>query len=171
MSLEEFLALPETEPPTELIDGYPCQKPVGKTRHSRAQTNLILLLARSPATAGGRPWVELGFRGSKVRPGNLRVPDVAFSLPGNEPNDDEDYPGRAPDLAAEVRSEGQSIRHLEGRLAFLRELGTRCTLLIDPETKSVRVHDGEHSWLAAGDDEVVLESLGGFSFRVSELWR
>lgn len=168
MTLDEFLALPETEPATELIDGYPCQKPVGKLRHSRAQTNLLLLLARSPATSAGRPLVELGVRRGRA---NLRVPDVSYYLPGNEPGAIADYPERAPDLAIEVRSEGQLIRILEERLAFLREQGTACTLLVDPEARTVYVTDAARSWVATSDDAVTLDSLAGFSFTVSDLWR
>lgn len=54
MTVEEFIALPETEPATELIDGYPCQKPVGTKPHSRATWRLGRLFDRHPATAGER---------------------------------------------------------------------------------------------------------------------
>ena len=170
MTLAEFLELPETEPYTELIDGELCQKPVGKNRHSAAQGNLFRLLARHPATASGARRPELGFRFPRTSRGNLRVPDVSYYLPGYVPDPDEDYPERAPDLAAEVRSKGQSITPQRERLAFLRSQGTRCTLLIDPEAQTVEVHDGERTALASGDGEVRLEALAGFSFGVAELW-
>jgi Uma2 family endonuclease len=171
MTLDEFLALPETKPYTELIDGVPCQKPVGKIRHSRAQWLLPRLLDRHPATSAGSPWPELGFKFRRTTAGNLRVPDVSYYLPGSvKPDLDEDYPETPPDLAAEVRSDGQTLRSLRERLAFLREQGSRCTLLIDPEKRTVEVHDGDRSWTASGDDEVVLEQLNGFSFKVDELF-
>ena len=171
MTLDEFLALPETKPYTELIDGVPCQKPVGKMRHSRAQWLLPRLLDRHPATSAGSPWPELGFKFRRTAAGNLRVPDVSYYLPGNiDPDSKEDYPEVAPDLAAEVRSEGQGLPGLRARLAFLREQGTRCTLLIDPEARTVEVHDGGRNWTASEHDEVVLEQLNGFSFRVDELF-
>jgi len=170
MTLDEFLALPETEPATELIDGYPCQKPVGKKPHSRATWRLGRLLDRHPATAGGSVYPELGFRFARTTPGNLRVPDLSYYLPGHD-DDDSDYPERAPDLAVEVRSEGQLVRVLEERLAFLREQGTACTLLVDPEAQSVHVHEGDRSWTASGDDTVTLASLAGFSFTVRDLWQ
>ncbi len=170
MTLGEFLALPETKPYTELIEGEPCQKPVGKNRHSTAQTNLLLLLARNPATAQGKPRTELGFRFPGTPRGNLRVPDVSYYLPGYAPDASEDYPERAPDLAAEVRSRGQPVTSQRERLAFLRTQGTRCTLLIDPEAKTVEVHDAERTSVVAGTDEVRPGALAGFSFAVSELW-
>ena len=171
MTLEEFLALPETEPATELIDGYPCQKPVGKLRHARAILRLQVLLLQHPATASGLPLVELGSRYPATSAGNLRVPDLSFFLPGNDPGAEASYPARAPDLAVEVRSEGQALHPLEGRLSFLREQGTSSTLLIDPEAKTVFVHDGQRSWTASGNDVVTLEQHGGFSFPVGDLWK
>lgn len=170
MTLDEFLELPETKPYTELINGELCQKPVGKNRHSAAQSNLLLLLARHPATTQGKPRIELGFRFPRTSHGNLRVPDVSYYLPGYVPNPDEDYPERAPDLAAEIRSKGQSLAAQRERLAFLRSQGTRCTLLIDPEAQTVEVHDGDRTSTVAGAGEVRLESLAGFSFTVPELW-
>jgi len=171
MTLDEFLALPETKPYTELIDGVPCQKPVGKVRHSRAQGSLERLLILHLATRDGTNWPELGFKFRRTSAGNLRVPDVSYYLPGSvEPDSDEDYPEVPPDLAAEVRSQGQGLPGLRARLAFLREQGTRCTLLIDPEARTVEAHDGERSWTALADDEVVLEQLNGFSFKVDQLF-
>jgi Uma2 family endonuclease len=170
VSLEEFLRLPETEPYTELVDGVMEQKPVGKNRHSVAQTELVMLLRLHPATREGRAVTELGVRFPATRLGNLRVPDVAFYTDRSAVRLEEDYPGSAPDLAAEIRSPGQSLRTLRERLAFLREQGTRCTLLIDPEAQTVEVHDGARTVTASAAEEVTLDALGGFSFRVGQLF-
>ena len=86
------------------------------------------------------------------------------------PDLDEDYPERVPDLAAEVRSKGQSSASLRERLAFLRAQGTGCTLLIDPDAQTVEVHDGERTSVVGDNDAVRLEALAEFSFIVSELW-
>lgn len=172
MTLEEFLALPETKPYTELIDGVRCQKPVGKPRHSRAQAKLFAALLTSPRTAAGTVWPELGFRFPRTTLGNLRVPSVSYYAPGSvDPQVLEGYPDRAPDLAAEVRSEGQSVVALQHRLSFLREQGTVCTLLIDPDKRTVEVRDGDHAWLAGEHDEVTLVHLNGFAFQVADLFR
>ena len=170
VSLEEFLRLPETEPSTELVDGVMEQKPVGKNRHSIAQTELVLLLRLHPGTSTGRAVTELGVRFPRARMGNLRVPDVAFYTDRAAINRDEDYPALPPDLAAEVRSQGPPLRVLRERLAFLREQGTRCTLLIDPEEQFVEVHDGPRTFTAGPADEVRLDELGGFSFRAGQLF-
>src|SRR5688572_24861239 len=137
LTLEEFLAMPETEPYTELIDGVPSQKPVGSEQHSQAQTNLVVLLRLSEVTASGRTRAELSVRFPATARGNLRIPDVSYYLPGHEDESGAKYPARVPDLAAEVLSEGQTWTNLQRRLAFLREQGTRCTLLIDPTKQRV----------------------------------
>ncbi len=170
MSLDEFLALPETEPATELIDGVPCQKPVGSEDHSQAQSNLLFLLRLHPATANGRSRVELSVRFLRTERGNLRVPDVSHYLQGHEDRSGAKYPARVPDLAAEVRSEGQSRMALRRRLQFLRGQGSTCTLLILPESHVVEVVDGERSWTATIDDTVTLINLDGFSFAVRHLF-
>ena len=170
MTLDEFLALPETEPYTELIDGVREQKPVGKQPHSIAQFNLGMLLRLHVKTARGRVLTEQGFRFPRSGAGNLRVPDLSYYLQQNRPPADEDYPERAPDFAAEIRSPGQTLAALRGRLAFLREHGTRATLLVDPDAQTVEGHDGERAFTATADDAVVFESLGGFSFKVAELF-
>lgn len=170
MTLEEFLELPETEPYTELIDGELCQKPVGKKKHSRAATRLVILLARHPATRAGEPRAEQGFRFPRTSRGNLRVPDLCWYAPGvDDETDDSGYPARAPDLAVEVLSKGQGRAVLEERLAFLRLQGTRCTLLVDPEASTVTANEDGREWTVSGDGELVLASLGGFSFRPADL--
>lgn len=171
MTLDEFLELPETEPATELVNGELCQKPVPKKPHSRAQLNLAFLLRTHASTLAGRPWVELGNKFPATRRGNLRVPDVSYYFAeSDDPTTDEDYPERAPDLAAEVRSKGQSLQSLRERLAFLREQGTVCTLLIDPEARTVEIHDAGRESTARDTAQVTLDSLKGFSFKVADLF-
>lgn len=170
LTLEEFLALPETTPYTELVDGVPCQKPVGSEKHSRAQGNLYFLLRTHPRIRRGRSRTELGVQFLRTARGNLRVPDVVYYLPENVDRSDSKYPARAPDLAAEVISEGQSRATLRRRLEFLREHGTICTLLIDPEDETVEVYDGESVFTARADEQVTLAGVNGFSFVPRDLF-
>lgn len=44
ISLEEFLALPETKPASEYVDGQVIQKPMPKGNHSAIQGELIIAL-------------------------------------------------------------------------------------------------------------------------------
>lgn len=170
MSLDEFLALPEEKPYLELIDGDVCQKPMGKKRHSRAQSRLLYVLERHDATNSGDAFVELTLPIGGSGRANARIPDVSYYRSGRSGDPNEDYPKELPDLVAEVRSEGQTVAAIESRLAFLREHGEPVTLLIDPETKTVTVHDGDRSWVAIPGERVTIETLDGFDFEVDALF-
>jgi Uma2 family endonuclease len=94
-----------------------------------------------------------------ARQSRLLTPDEFLEQPETEPYTE-----------LEVLSKGQSAAGQQDRLAFLREQGVTCTLLIDPESRTVEVHDSGRTWVASAGDEVVLSGLGGFSFRVGELF-
>jgi Uma2 family endonuclease len=81
------------------------------------------------------------------------------------------YPTEPADLAVEVRSPGRTVASLQQRLAFLRDQGVPSTLLIDPETENVYVHDAGREWVASHHDTVVMDGLDGFSFAVADLFR
>jgi Uma2 family endonuclease len=169
MTLEEFLALPEEKPYLELIDGEVQRKPVGKNKHANAQGELIYLLRAYSRTHGGKALVEGGVTivGDNR---NFRVPDVSYFGPDQALDLDHAYASEAPRLAVEVRSEGQSLRALRERLAFFREHGSQATLLVDPDARTVEVHDGDRTWTATAEDVVTLESVPDFSFRVADLF-
>ncbi|MBA4179511.1 MAG: hypothetical protein C0506_02885 [Anaerolinea sp.] len=168
LTLDDFLALPEDKPYLELIDGEVCQKPVGKKKHSRAARRIARLLEDHPATRAGEVLPELGMHWWGTARSDHRVPDVSYYAGGRRVT--EPYPDEPPDLVIEVRSEGQSTESIEARLTFLRDQGVPRTLHIDPESESVSVWERGRSWTVQRDEEVRLESLGGFSFAVSDLF-
>ena len=168
MTLEDFLALPEEKPALELIDGKVCQKPMAKYDHSTAQVGMVIALHEHPATAGGRIMTELGLNAPDAALPNHRVPDLAYFRSGRQLS--KPYPSEPPDLAVEIRSEGQTVAQQLGRLAFLREQGTGCTILIDPITRTVHVHDHGHEWTAKSGETVTLGGLDGFTFAVAKLF-
>ena len=95
LTLSEFLARPETEPASELIDGEVVQKPVPRIEHNFPVGNLYLWLFAHPATSAGIALTEQGlpYPGSEM--GNLRVPDLVFFAAGRE-FPDEGYPSEPP---------------------------------------------------------------------------
>lgn len=168
LTLEEFLALPEEKPALELIEGEVCQKPVAKEAHSYAQLGIIRALLLDEQTARGHIRPELGISFPAGLRDNHRVPDVVYYRPERRPP--HPYPTEAPDLAVEVRSEGQGMERVRARLAFLRERGTGSTLLVDPQRRLVEVHDGDRSWTAHNGETVTLEQLDAFTFAVGDLF-
>jgi Uma2 family endonuclease len=167
--LDEFMSWPEDSPALELIDGVPEQKPVPSLPHSRAAKRLGQLLDSHPATHKGEWLLEVG-KSYHTPLGNHRVPDLSFYSEHRLPRRDEIYPEAAADLAAEVKSKGQGNESQLARLRFLRSQGVKVGLLIDPERETVTVLDDEGERRFNGNNEITLPELGGFTFRVSQLF-
>ena len=171
MSLEDFLQLPEEKPANELIDGEVCQKAMRTTTQAVALANLMRRLILDPLAAQGLPLYSLGFNFPDALRANHRVPDLSYYRP-SRPMPHSPYPleSEMPDLVVEIRSEGQTRASQAARLLFLRERGVPCTLLIDPEQRTVTVHELDREWTAGVGEIVTLATLGGFSFPVVGLF-
>ena len=77
LTLESFLALPETKPGSEYIHGQVFQKPMPKTRHSRLQgklTEAINRVAEDKQIAYAFPELRCTFGGRSL------IPDIAVFL-------------------------------------------------------------------------------------------
>ncbi len=78
-----------------------------------------------------------------IAAGLVRIPDVAFfawaSLPGGK-RPKQPIPAIAPDLAVEVVSKGNRKREIDRKLREYFDAGTRLVWLVDPRTRTVRVH-------------------------------
>ncbi len=71
ISLEAFLALPETQPASEYIDGKITQKPMPKGRHSRLQGALVSAInqaAELEQIALALPELRCSFGGRSIVP-------------------------------------------------------------------------------------------------------
>lgn len=79
----------------------------------------------------------------QIAAGLVRIPDVAFfawaSLPGRK-RPKQPIPAIAPDLAVEVLSKGNRKREIALKLRQYFAAGTRLVWLVDPRTRTVRVH-------------------------------
>ena len=141
LSLAEFLALPETEPASELIDGEVVQKSMPTFEHGFIQSALSFVLnlfLRSD---------PIGFIGTEVRcifgpPGEERpyVPDLIFIGTARLRQTGPGQPFRgAPDLAVEVVSPDDRPDRVAAKVTFYLLHGVRLVWLIDPETRTVTV--------------------------------
>lgn len=75
ITLEEFLRLPETKPPSEYINGNIIQKPIPEGRHSRLQGKLcttINQVAEDNKIAYAFPELRCTFGGRSI------IPDIAI---------------------------------------------------------------------------------------------
>lgn len=176
LTLDEFLARPDTEPGSEYACGEVYQKPMPDEDHSDLQilfVNMIRqFLAQSPI---GRAHVE--WRCIFGPPGHERVflPDVAFSTHERRAvrgRNERKFLWTAPDLAIEVLSPDQPADEFADKLQFYLLHGVRLVWVVNPETRTIRVYrPGEDSrLLGLGDALDGSDVLPGFSVPVDDIF-
>jgi Uma2 family endonuclease len=141
VSLAEFLAMPETEPASEFIDGRIDLKPMPKGKHSILQMELIiyinsLLMAKGIAVAFPKLRCTFGDRSI--------VPDVAVFRTDRIPKDADGEVANvfsiAPDWVIEILSPEQSSTKVIKKILHCLQHGTEIGWLIDPAEKSVFIY-------------------------------
>ena len=141
LTLESFLALPETKPASEYIDGKIVQKPMPQGKHSVLQTKLIifinsLLLESKIAIALSE--LRCTFGGRSI------VPDIVVLKNENIPKDDDGEVSNvvttAPDWTIEILSPAQSTTKVIKNILHCLNNGTEVGWLIDPAEKMILVY-------------------------------
>ncbi|MGR3276000.1 Uma2 family endonuclease [Acaryochloris marina NIES-2412] len=142
VSLSEFLALPETQPASEYIDGYILQKPIPQGKHSTIQRDLTMAVKPQKR---GRVFPELRctFGGRSI------VPDIAIftweRIPRDEDGSIANQFSLAPDWIVEILSPDQSQTQLTKKILFCLQQGTQLGWLIDPTEQTVFVYASEQA--------------------------
>ncbi|MEM9150350.1 MAG: Uma2 family endonuclease [Cyanobacteria bacterium P01_F01_bin.3] len=138
LTLEAFLALPETKPASEYINGQIIQKPMPKPRHSRIQ--LMLSLAINEALehrelASAFPELRCTFGGRSI------VPDVGVltwsKLPFDEEGELVDEFEGCPDWAIEILSPDQGQKKVWDKVLHALNHGTQMGWLLNPKDRSI----------------------------------
>jgi Uma2 family endonuclease len=140
ITLEEFLALPDTKPASEYIDGEIIQKPMPQGQHSVIQKKLLLTIDPILNDAGiGQAFPELRctFGGRAV------VPDVVVFEEANISYDDNgdivNVVSIPPDWIIEILSPDQSTTKVLKKIDHCLAHGTQMGWLIDPTDQSIFV--------------------------------
>jgi Uma2 family endonuclease len=140
ITLEEFLALPDTKPASEYIDGEIIQKPMPQGQHSIIQGSLLIELTlawRGKGIAQAFPELRCSFGGRVV------VPDVVVFEEANISYDDNDEIVNAisipPDWTIEILSPEQSTTRVLKNINHCLAHGTQMGWLIDPKDRVVFV--------------------------------
>jgi Uma2 family endonuclease len=140
MTLAEFLAMPDTKPASEYIDGQVIQKPMPQGQHSIIQRQLLFAIDPVLGDVGiaqAFPELRCNFAGRSI------VPDVAVfethRIPENERGDVANVFEIAPDWTIEILSPGQSTTKVLRNIKHCVAHGTQMGWLIDPEDRSVIV--------------------------------
>ena len=138
ITLEEFLAMPETKPASEYIDGKILQKPMPKGKHSTIQAELIIALngtLKSPKIARAFPELRCTFGGRST------VPDIAVFTWDRIPRDDDGSIANAfktaPDWTIEILSPDQSHTRVTRNILHCLNSGTQLGWLIDPSEQTI----------------------------------
>jgi Uma2 family endonuclease len=125
----------------ELVEGTLVEKPMG---YAEAELALRLGAFLLDFVTRHKLGIVAGADGPlRITPSLFRLPDVSFvswdRLPGRKRPKTAIAP-IAPDLAVEVLSKGNSKAEIALKLREYFEAGTRLVWLVDPRTRSVRVH-------------------------------
>ncbi|MBI2761136.1 MAG: Uma2 family endonuclease [Chloroflexi bacterium] len=153
LTLEEFLARPETKPASEYACGEAYQKPMPDNAHGALQLFLGMLLFQFAERTGlGRVRTEwrciIGPRGRR----RTYVPDIVYLSYQRVPAGDlfvNRYVQTAPDLVVEVLSPDQSASRFARKIQFYLRHGVRLVWAVDPAERTITV-------FSPGKDELVL---------------
>lgn len=140
MSLDDFLALPETKPYREFVDGEVFEKSMPNQKHSRLVREIVteLTLHLRETNEGS---VDTELRHTYVTPDEERsyLPDVSIILRDRLPPVDQNPVEVVPDFVVEVLSPDDRPGRVAERVQFYLRAGVRLVWLVDPETEEVTV--------------------------------
>ena len=172
--LADFLALPETKPASEFINGQIIQKPMPQGQHSTLQgalTTRINAATQLQKIAWAFPELRCTFGGRSI------VPDIAVfnwaNIPKNEDGTVANQFNRAPDWTVEILSPGQSSTRVTTNILHCLNHGAALGWLIDPAEKIVLVFQPKQTPLpleAAGDRLIVPPFSDRLQLTVEELF-
>jgi Uma2 family endonuclease len=149
LTLESFLALPETKPASEYIDGKIVQKPMPQGKHSLLRMKLLtfinsILMEAKIAIAFPELRCTFGGRSRSVSEGYSIVPDVVVLKNENIPKDEDGEVSNvvttAPDWTIEILSPDQSTTKVIRNILHCLDNGTEVGWLIDPAEKMILVY-------------------------------
>ena len=140
LSLEEFLALPETQPSSEYANGIITQKVMPKGKHSIIQVELASAInqqTKPKKSAYALTELRCSFAGRSI------VTDIAVirwqNLPLDPDGEISNQFSNPPDWIIEILSPDQSPLLVIEKILFCLAHGSELGWLIDPATKSVMI--------------------------------
>jgi Uma2 family endonuclease len=176
LTLEQFLALPDTEPASEYACGEVTQKPMPTNAHGILQPYIWLIIYQFlNRTKIGRVRTEWRCIFGPARRKRAFVPDVVYvSFERMPPVNavDQAFLETAPDLVVEILSPGESPERFARKLRFYLLHGVRLVWVVDPVAQSITVYTPgptEERILRPGDTLDGEDVLPGFSASVAEI--
>ncbi len=142
VTTEEYLAMPETVQPYNLIEGRLYMSPTPIMRHQDIVLQLAVKMHAFEATAGGKAIVSP--MDCHFPDGSVLQPDVAYISPERLSIIDRWVMG-APDLVIEVLSPGTRRFDRNRKLAVYERNGVPEAWLVDPSSFTGIVFSGENN--------------------------
>ncbi|MGB2924017.1 MAG: Uma2 family endonuclease [Limnothrix sp.] len=172
ISLQDFLARPETKPASEYINGKIIQKPMPKGKHSRLQLKLcnqINAVAEDAQIAYALPELRCSFGDRSI------VPDIAVfnwsRIPFESDGEVPDNFLLCPDWTIEILSPEQSPNRVTGNILYCLENGCQLGWLIDPGDRSILAFQpNQQPQLFVQDDELITLSNITLKITVGEIF-
>ena len=172
LSLDDFLARPETKPATEYVNGVMTQKPMPKGKHSRLTWRLcsaINAIAEARRIGSACPELRCTFDGRSIVPdiAVFRWERISFDDDGEIPNDFLCHP----DWIIEILSPDQRPNPVIEKIAHCLEQGAELGWLIDPSDRSVLIFQNQsHPKLCRGDAPLIVLSSLELELTANELF-
>ncbi|HET8772564.1 MAG TPA: Uma2 family endonuclease [Thermoanaerobaculia bacterium] len=140
---DELLRLPEDGWRYELVRGELRKMSPSGASHGSTAAEIIASLATHVKQHGlGKVYAsETGFRIGH-NPDTVRAPDAAFVRADRVVSTSRFFDG-APDVAFEVVSPNDSYSEIEEKTLDWLRAGVRVVVIVDPRTRSARIHRGE----------------------------
>lgn len=153
LTLEAFLALPETKPASEFVNGQISQKPMPQGEHSRLQSKLSSVINQAcedSKIAYAFTELRCTFGGASI------IPDISVMRWDSIPREPSGKVANRfllpPDWAIEVLSSDQSTTKVLENLLACSKYGTEIGWLIDPAEEAVLlVFPDQRTILLRGD--------------------
>ncbi len=144
MTVEEYLAMPETTTPHNLIEGRLFMSAPPTPRHQEIVLELVSRLHVHAKAAGGRAYVSP--TDFMLGDGTVVQPDIGYISPDRLDIVQERVVG-APDIAIEVLSPGTRRFDRVRKLRTYEKNGVREVWLVDPDSQTVILFfNGDAAW-------------------------
>ncbi len=164
LTLKDFLALPETKPASEFIDGQIYQKAMPKGKHSRLQKKVLFsieTIVEPEAIAEAFPELRCSFGGRSI------VPDVCVFKQERIPRDEDgDIAIRfeiAPDWTIDILSPGHSPTKVINNILHCLDHGCEMGWMLNPEDKEITVFPAESRSRVFTMDSIDVIPVPGFA--------
>jgi Uma2 family endonuclease len=175
MTAEEFVRLPDSDRPMELVRGHVVEGLMPPPKHGYYCANLTGELRSHVKAHGlGRVMSNDSWVRTERGPDTVRGADVAYWSHERLPKGDlpDGLIEAAPDLVIEVRSPSQTWTKVFGKVAEYLGAGVRVVCILDPNTETLSVYRPEElqQIMTADDEFTVPDVLPGFRMTVGHVF-